>query len=287
MAYKMGYLLSFFHRDPFGVMFIPRWEKVRLMPTVFNEGCDLYYETYGEGEPLILAHGAGGNTACWWQQIPFFADHYKVIVFDHRGFSRSKVDAALFDIKYFTNDLRAIMDKEEIESARLVCQSMGGWTGLGLALESPEKVKALVMSHTTGGISSDETDKIMKDKMKSRSLPDSPYAHWALAPDFHQKNINAANLYNQIGLFNTELDMEKLGSMLFKPINLDRLQNFDIPTLFITANQEQVFPAEMIIKVAELVPGAKIENLGDAGHSSYFESPDLFNETVSKFLDAL
>lgn len=254
------------------------------MPTVFNQECDIYYETYGEGEPLILLHGAGGNTACWWQQIPFFAKDYKVITFDHRGFARSKVDNKLFDVKYFTDDLRAIMDKEKIDSARLVCQSMGGWTGLGLALESPERVKALVMSHTPGGIATDETEKIRKDKYKSRSLPDSPYAHWALAPDFHQNDVNAANLYNQIGLFNTELDMEKLGAMLFKPLDLDRLKNFKVPTLFITASQDQVFPAAMIVKVAEQVSDARVEVLGDAGHSSYFESPDLFNETVGNFL---
>lgn len=71
--------------------------------------------------------------------------------------------------------------------------------------------------------------------------------------------------------------------MLFKPMDLERLKGFRIPTLFITANKEQLFPPEMILKVAELVPDAKVEVLGDAGHSSYFELPDLFNQTVSNF----
>lgn len=253
------------------------------MPFVSNENCDLYYEVYGEGEPLIFAHGAGGNTASWWQQIPYFAAQYKVIAFDHRGFARSKVKAEDFDIKYFANDLRAIMDKESIDSAYLVCQSMGGWTGMNLALESPERVKALVMSHTPGGIANDEIEAIRKAHFKSLKPLTSPYAHWALAADFHEKNVAAANLYNQIGLFNTDLDMRKLESMLFNPLDLERLKGFRVPTLFITANKEQLFPPEMIKRVAELVPDAKVEVLGDAGHSSYFELPDLFNKTVSNF----
>lgn len=254
------------------------------MARVHSNGCDIYYECYGEGFPLILAHGAGGNAACWWQQIPYFADRFRVIAFDHRGFARSRVTSDNFDVAYFANDLRAILDKECIEEAHLVCQSMGGWTGLNLAIESPERVRSLTMSHTPGGIATEQTEKIRKSLYKTRMPLESPWSHWALADDYHLRNRKSAHLYNQISSFNTEIDMDRLGNMLFKPFDLSRLSQLTTPVLFITGSRERVFPAEMIRKVAELVPGSRVEEIEGAGHSSYFETPDVFNHLVNGFI---
>ena len=52
-------------------------------------GIDIHYQEYGEGEAMVFAHGAGGNLLSWWQQIPFFSQHYRCITFDHRGFGHS------------------------------------------------------------------------------------------------------------------------------------------------------------------------------------------------------
>ena len=46
------------------------------MPFLRNGSADLYYETHGEGPPVVFAHGAGGNTVIWWQQVPHFAARY-------------------------------------------------------------------------------------------------------------------------------------------------------------------------------------------------------------------
>ena len=54
------------------------------------DGVDLYYEIYGQGPALVFAHGAGGNSASWYQQVPFFSQDYTTLVFDHRGFGRSR-----------------------------------------------------------------------------------------------------------------------------------------------------------------------------------------------------
>jgi pimeloyl-ACP methyl ester carboxylesterase len=58
------------------------------MPYVERAQAKLYYETYGDGPALVLAHGAGGNTLVWWQQVPHFARAHRVVAFDHRGLAR-------------------------------------------------------------------------------------------------------------------------------------------------------------------------------------------------------
>ena len=60
------------------------------MATVEIDGFSLYYEVEGEGEPLVFAHGVGGNHAHWFNQIAYFSRHYQTIVFDHRGFGNSR-----------------------------------------------------------------------------------------------------------------------------------------------------------------------------------------------------
>src|SRR5579862_3153716 len=109
-------------------------------------GIELYYELHGEGETVVFAHGAGGNHLSWWQQVPFFQQRYTCVTFDHRGFGRS-IDARPIEQRpRFDEDLAALIDHLELADARLVAQSMGGWTCLGYAVTHPERVRALVMA---------------------------------------------------------------------------------------------------------------------------------------------
>ena len=65
-----------------------------------NGNAKIYYETYGDGPALVFAHGAGGNASSWWQQVPHFAERYRVITFDHRGFGRSTCPDEELDMKW-------------------------------------------------------------------------------------------------------------------------------------------------------------------------------------------
>ena len=257
------------------------------MPYAQSGTVKIFYQHWGEGEAIVFAHGAGGNSASWWQQVPYFAAQHRVVAFDHRGFARSPCADNEFSRRYFVNDLVAVLDDAAIERAILVCQSMGGWTGLGTAIAHPDRVTALVMSHTPGGISTPEIDEIRQRAGENRPALNSPFAHWAVAPDFHEKQVALSHLYTQLSAFNTGLDLSLLGKDLQQPIDLGLFEDYATPTLFITASQDTIFPPEMIRLAAAEVPGAEVRALGDAGHSSYFESAELFNETVQTFISSL
>jgi hypothetical protein len=59
------------------------------LPFFARDGAELYYEVHGDGPPLVLAHGAGGNHMSWWQQVPHFRERYRRVTFAHRGFAPS------------------------------------------------------------------------------------------------------------------------------------------------------------------------------------------------------
>ena len=122
------------------------------MPRVQRPEASIHYEVSGDGPPLVFAHGAGGNTLVWWQQVPHFARRYRVVTFDHRGFGRSACTSGHEQGRHFADDLAAVLDDAGIARCALVCQSMGGWTGLQFALAQPQRVAALVLSGTPAGI---------------------------------------------------------------------------------------------------------------------------------------
>ena len=103
----------------------------------------------------MLGHGAGGNHAIWFQQVPVFEREHRVITWDQRGFGNSTNRHGLANPHTATKDLLAILDHFEIERAHIVGQSMGGWAAMGLAVAHGDRVRSLVLADTLAGIAID------------------------------------------------------------------------------------------------------------------------------------
>src|SRR5882762_8132471 len=125
---------------------------------VQRPGAEIYYERAGSGPAIVFAHGLGGNHLSWWQQVPYFSQHYTCIAFAHRGFSPSRITSGSVDPALFEEALLALVDKLELTDVQLVAQPMGGWTCLNFALRHPRRVRAwswhprevrLIWAHST------------------------------------------------------------------------------------------------------------------------------------------
>lgn len=257
------------------------------MPYVERDGARLYYETHGAGAPLVLAHGAGGNTLVWWQQVPFFARRHRVLSFDHRGFGRSTCAPGTEQARHFAADLTAILDAARIERAALVCQSMGGWTGLQLALAAPQRVAALVLSGTPAGV---VTPKVLEALAAIASAaasalqaPDWNTPHPALAADIFTRDPERGFLYAQLAALNPPGALARLAlhEVMTDPA---RLAGWSIPTLLVGGAHDRLFAPDVLREVAEAIPGARFREIPYVGHSPYFEAPEEFNLVVDEFL---
>ncbi len=259
------------------------------MPYVSSEGVDLFYQVYGHGpRTLVLAHGMGGNSAIWFNQVAALVADYRVVVFDHRYFARSQCTAENFLPAKFPADVMAIMDRLELESAVFVCQSMGGWTGSQMAVHHADRVDGLVMSHTPGVFSHPDVTPPQNLADLTRGIGGG-FQSPALADDFPQKDLRGAVLYQMVSDFNG-IENQVIGQQIAAArlsVDVRTLTDYGVPTLFITGDKDILFPADYIQSLAEKVPGAQCVNLGDVGHSSYFESPSEFNAELRKFLNQL
>ncbi|HMC99235.1 MAG TPA: alpha/beta hydrolase, partial [Ferruginibacter sp.] len=106
-------------------------------------GVKIYYETYGQGEPLLLLHGNSCSISLFEKQIPELAKHFRVIAVDTRGQGKSSEDGKTYSYDLFAEDMNALLDQLKIDSINILGWSDGGNTGLIMAMKYPAKVKRL------------------------------------------------------------------------------------------------------------------------------------------------
>ncbi len=109
-------------------------------------GFKLYYETYGQGEPLLLLHGNGGSIVNMANQIPFFSEHYKVIAIDTRAHGKSMDPADSLSFEQIVDDFSALLDNLHLDSCYVIGWSDGGIDAILLAIRHPDKVKKMAFT---------------------------------------------------------------------------------------------------------------------------------------------
>ncbi len=251
------------------------------MPVIRTNGAEIYYEAIGSGPAILFAHGAGGNAASWWQQVPAFAIDHRVITFDHRGFGRSRCRPEDFTARAFEGDALAILDAEKVERAAVVCQSMGGWTGVRLAVNHRDRVRALVLGNTPGAIYSDA----LRDQMRTLTSrpPGGDLTPMTLGAPFREANPAGAYLYSALTAFNTT--PMPIAALMARDafIDADRLKPFPVPVHVIASDLDVTFPPALLTATAQSID-AGLSMVRGAGHSTYFEKPLEFNAIVRDFL---
>jgi pimeloyl-ACP methyl ester carboxylesterase len=256
--------------------------------TVERGGERIYYEDIGAGPPLVLTHGAGGNHAVWFQQVPRFARSRRVVLWDQRGFGRSSARGGPNDPARATRDLAALLDHLAIERADLVGQSMGGWAVLGLALAEPARVRSLVLADTPGGIDTPEL-RAAWTRVGSGFAVRELGRHPAVAPDFFERHPERAVLYQQLGGFGDPKLAEVLPSLASTRHSAAALTNLRCPTLLLVGAEDALFPPAVITASANQLPPAchaRVVTIPHAGHSPYFEEPEAWNAALDDFLAA-
>ena len=254
------------------------------MPMLKTGGAALYYETHGAGPAIVFAHGAGGNHLSWWQQVPHFRERYTCVVFDHRGFGQSLDPRPPEERPRFDEDLAALIDHLGLEDVRLVAQSMGGWTCLGYTVTHPERVRALVMADTAGGLTSPELQ-AAREAARAR-VGEQTLATGAYSESFRRRDPAGAFLYDSIRALNPPRETS-LGSgtpINRLPVSAEQAATLTVPVLFVEGEDDVLIPPEVIRVAQGMIPGARLQMVPDAGHSVYFERPAEFNAALDAFL---
>ena len=255
------------------------------MAFMTKDGFRLYYEDTGGNAPTIMfLHGAGGNHLSWWQQVPAFAEEYRCVTVDQRGFGQSPDVPGGPGPAGLATDALALLDHLGIARAALVAQSMGGWAAVGAAVRAPERFWAIVLANTVGNLTNDEIAAVRR--RLAASSPPRPAVLWhaAIGPTFRKREPVRSFLYAQISGLNTPLTPDFRDQLMGLTTPVERYAAARVPTMFLTSDEDGLIWPELSAKVHEHVPGSRFERVDTAGHSTYFERPDVFNREVGAFL---
>ena len=150
-------------------------------------GTQVYYEVYGEGRPIVLLHGAFYTIEMNWAQlIPELSKTRKVIAIEMQGHGHSPFSDRKLDIATLASDVEKVLDHLKIDSADVAGFSMGGSVAYQFAVQSPKRLRKLVIISSTYKTSGwlPIVNGAFKD-FKPEFFDDSPLktAYDAVAPD--------------------------------------------------------------------------------------------------------
>ncbi len=246
----------------------------------------LYYERVGSGPAMVFLHGLGGNHLSWWQQVPYFMRWFECITVDQRSFGLSPDPDNLFNSAH-SSDLAHLLDELRIEKAVLVGQSMGGWTIAGYAIEHPDRIAAMVMADTHGGIVTPQmAETFARITIRPLSMPAPIGAMPTYAADYFARRPEPAFLYDSIRIFGAQPPpdaMPRLAARRYDPAKAR--ERLTMPILCLAGEEDALIPPAALKILAETVlPNARFATVPHCGHSIYFECPEVFNHLVLGFL---
>jgi len=260
------------------------------MPKVDVPGGEIYYESHGQGPPVLLVPGLGGVGNYWNANIPAFSRHYRVIIHDHRGTGQSSRSLIRYSVDQMTDDLLAVMDHLGIEQAHLVGHSTGGAIGQTLAITHPQRLLSLVIyaSWTKADpffrrVFEARRTLLMRGGAAAyvRSTPVFLYPDWWI-------NDNIALLEErEKATIATFPAADIVASRIDAIVDFDRthsLGGIKIPTMVICAKDDILTPPYFSRALARSISGAELVVLDRGGHCASETNTRAFDEAVLGFI---
>ncbi len=256
-----------------------------------RNGAEIHYEVFGKGPAIVFAHGLGGNHLSWWQQVAHFAPTHTCVVFAHRGFPPSSAVAGKSAPDSYADDLAALIQELNLREVALVAQSMGGWTCLDYALREPKRVRSLVMASTSGTLDFGQLGNAEVDEWVRQSpgkLKDlqARGIHPAGGERMAREQPALAQLYGQISELASASFRDEVRARIreLRTQSPKLLGQMPMPVLFVTGDEDWVFPPAAGPALARLAPKGSAVRVPAAGHSVYFERAGKFNEIIGRVL---
>lgn len=252
----------------------------------------LYYEIAGAGEPLVLLHAGVAHLRMWDDQVPAFAERYRVIRFDQRGYGRSLARPGQ---QWATHeDLRGVMDALGVERAALLGCSMGGQAIVDFALAYPSRARALIpvcpaLSGYT--LDSEQIKRVGQEIEAALARGDVEGAAeigarmWIDGPTRATERVNPAmRARARAWLVELLSQPEETASTPIEPPAIGRLGEIAAPTLVILGENDYDDIQRICHLLAAGIPGARLEIIPDAAHVPNMDHPEQFNRVVLAFL---
>jgi pimeloyl-ACP methyl ester carboxylesterase len=249
------------------------------MPDALNAGTRIYWEAHGHGDPVLLIMGLGATLELWHRVTPMLSGTYRTILFDNRGAGRSDAPPGPYSIPQMADDALAVLGV-----------SMGGMIAQELALNHPERVRALVLGCTApGGKAAVLADREVVAALASRvTLPPHqaarvmvPYTYDASTP---RERVEEDIAIRERTLISNDAFNAQYQAIRSWPGTVDRLGALAMPVLIIHGETDRLVPPENGRILARAIPQSKLVMIPNASHIFFTDQPEASKDAILRFL---
>ena len=247
-------------------------------------GIEIEYQDGGQGSPVLLGHGYSATGRMWDGQRAALGERYRIISWDMRGHGQTESpdDPAQYSTALVVADMRALLEHCGVERAVVGGLSLGGYVSLAFYRAHPERVRALVICDSGPGYRNAEARAAWNARAHERAADLEARGPDALAG-------RSREMREAMGLHRSARGLAHAArGMLAQQdaVVIDSLPSIRVPTLVVVGDRDQPFlaPCEYM---AKKIPGARLEVIPEAGHSSNLDQPEIFNRVLGNFLQSL
>lgn len=253
----------------------------------------LYFEVAGDGPPMILLHAGVADSRMWDDQFAIFAEHFRVVRFDLRGFGRSIMPAGEFSNH---DDVAGLLDFLQIDRAVVLGISFGGKIAIDFALAYPQRVTALALvAPSLGGSQPSqrildfwEAEEAALEKGDLETAVELNLRLWVdgiyRQPDEINPEVREKVAQMQREIFQIEMP-EDVEEVRLEPTANGRLAEIAAPTLVLVGDLDLPEKVELTAWLAEQIPNAQHTVIPGVAHLPNMEKPARFNQLVLEFLN--
>ncbi|WP_251555510.1 3-oxoadipate enol-lactonase [Neobacillus muris] len=250
-------------------------------------GVRLHYRFDGPEEfpVLVLSNSLGTDLSMWNPQIEELTKHFRVLRYDARGHGQSDVPAGPYSIEQLGQDVVGLLDGLEIERAHFAGVSMGGMTGMWLALNVPERLGKMAFCNTAAFIGPrtiwDARISAVQDGGMA-AITEGVLARW-FTESYLEKGPDEAEQVRRV-LLGTSPDGYALACAAVRDMDLrDAVKSIAVPALVISGKADLATPPRDGQYLAEQIRGARYVELSGA-HLSNIEISGEFTRELVNFL---
>jgi pimeloyl-ACP methyl ester carboxylesterase len=240
-----------------------------------------YVDSGGSGTPVIFLHSNTGSSRNWDHQIPAFtAAGYRFIAYDRRGWGRSITEAGAAP-GTAADDLHALAKHLGIDRFHLVGTAAGGFAALDYALSFPEQLRSVVVANSIGGVQDDDYLELGR-RLRPLQFDALPPDLRELGPSYRASNPDGVRRW---------LELERMSrhdgaaaQPLRNRITFTLLETIKTPVFLLTGGADLYAPPPLLQLFTARIKNARTLIIPEAGHSAYWEQPDVFNRAVLDFI---
>jgi 3-oxoadipate enol-lactonase len=260
------------------------------MPHItMDDGCNIHVEVEGRQDApvLMLSNSLGTNLHMWDDQVAPWTRDFRLVRYDRRGHGRSSVPKGPYSMERLGRDVLGVLDGLGIQRISWCGLSMGGMVGMWLGANAANRIDKLILSNTAAYFPDqtiwDGRIKMVRDK-GLEGIVDANMERW-FTKAFRERASAAMAKMREMFLA-TKVDGyvgcgEAIRDMDHRPL----LAKINAPTLVIAGKHDPATTLAAGEFIKQHIPGAEIAVL-DAAHISNLEQPELYTDTVLKFLQS-